>query len=340
MKLGDYKMKRWNTAGRIALLIAAMALLLAGCGGALDPKGPIAKDQYFLISLSFLIMIAVLVIVFALFFIAIIRFRKRKGQTGYPKQIEGSHKLEITWTVIPFVLIMILSVFTVSFTFKHDKEVDSKDAINVKVIAHQFWWEFVYADYDIRTAQDLVLPADKWVNVELTSKDVIHSFWIPQLAGKLDANPGLKRTLSFKTGEPFVYQGKCAELCGDSHALMDFKTVVKTDAEFKAWVDKMKAPAAEPQDDKVKAGQEVFASANCISCHAVTTDSPVSVGPNLAGFASREKVAGFRENNDEWLSKWILNPSDVKPGVSMPPYEGALSDQDLDNLIEYLRSLK
>lgn len=330
-------MKRWNMAGRFALLIAMMALLLTGCSGAFDPKGSVAKDQYFLISLSFLIMLAVMIIVFALFFYAIIRFRKRKGQIGYPKQVEGSHKLEIIWTVIPFVLIMILAVFTVSFTFKHDKEIDPKDAINVKVIAHQFWWEFIYTDYDINTAQDLVLPADKWVNVELTSADVIHSFWIPQLAGKLDANPGLKRTMSFKTGEPDVYKGKCAELCGDSHALMDFKAVVKNDADFKVWVDKMKAPAA--QDYTVKAGQEVF-TANCISCHAVTTDSPVSAGPNLAGFASREKVAGFRDNNDEWLSEWIRNPKEVKPGVTMPAFGEALSDQELDNLIAYLRSLK
>ncbi len=331
-------MKRWNMAGRYALLFAAMALLLSGCGGALEPKGKVAEDQLSLITLSFLVMLAVMVVVFVLFFYVIVRYRKRKDQTGYPKQIEGSHKLEIIWTLIPFVLIMVLAVFTVAMTFEQDKQADPEEAVNVKVIAHQFWWEFIYEDYNIRTAQDLVLPASTWVNADLTSADVIHSFWIPQIAGKLDTNPGMTKTLTFETGETGVFLGKCAELCGESHALMDFKVVVKTDDEFKAWIEKMQTPASVPSDASVQAGLEIY-TANCISCHAVTTDSP-SMGPNLAGFADREKVAGFRENNDEWLKEWIRDPVGVKPGVLMPGFEDVLSDQEIDDLTAYLRTLK
>jgi len=333
-------MKRWNVAGRMALLIAGIALLLTGCGGALDPEGSVAKDQLKLINLSFFIMLTVMVVVFGLFFYVIIRFRKRKGQTGYPKQIEGSHKLEIIWTAIPFLLIMVIAVTTVMMTFEQDKPADESKAIKVQVIGHQFWWEFYYPDYDIRTAQDLVLPTGSWVNAELTSSDVIHSFWIPQLAGKLDANPGLKRNLAFQTSDQVkVYLGKCAELCGDGHALMDFKTVVKSPEDFNAWVEKMKAPAPESTTAAEIAGQEIFSkTAQCLTCHAVTSDAP-GKGPNLAGFASRETVGGFRPNNDEWLAKWIHNPEEVKPGATMPGFD-FLTDQETDDLIAYLRTLK
>lgn len=320
-------------AGRLALLLAMMATLLAGCGGALDPRGSVAKDQYWLISLAFFIMLIVLIVVFTIYFYVLIRFRKRKGQTGYPKQVEGNHKLEIIWTTIPFILVVILASFTVAMTF--DQDGHKEDALNVKVIAHQFWWEFYYEDYDIRTAQDLVLPVDSWVNVELESADVIHSFWIPQLAGKMDTNPGLTNKMAFHTGNEIrVYQGKCAELCGASHALMDFKAVVKSAEDFEAWVAKMKSPA--PTSETTKAGEEVFAK-KCLACHAITTDMP-SAGPNLAGFASRETVAGFRENNEEWLEEWLRDPQGMKPGTPMP--QVGLTEQEMDDLIQYLRSLK
>lgn len=324
--------------GRTALFLAVMALVLAGCGGALDPQGERAKEQYFMIVLSFSIMALVMLVVFSLFFIVIIRFRKRKGQTGYPKQVEGSHKLEIIWTVIPFTLILFLAIITVTYTFKHDEVIASDEAINIKVTAHQFWWEFYYKDLDIRTAQDLVLPPNTWVNVELTASDVIHSFWIPQLTGKTDTNPGLSKTVAFKTAEPQVYLGKCAELCGEGHALMDFKVVVKTHEEYEAWVASMKEPAPAPTTPAAQAGEAVFGN-YCISCHAITSDK-MSMGPNLKGFADRVTVGGFRENNDFWLREWILNPQEVKPGATMPAFGDMLSEEEVDQLIEYMRTLK
>lgn len=331
-------MKRWHKAGRTALILAALALFLAGCGGALDPQGERAKEQFFMIVLSFSIMAFVMLVVFTLLFIVIIRFRKKKEDTGYPKQVAGSHKLEIIWTVIPFVLILFLAIITVTYTFKHDEVIAKEEAINVHVKAYQFWWEFYYEDYDIRTAQDLVLPENSWVNVSLTSADVIHSFWIPQLTGKTDTNPGLVKTVAFKTGDPQVYLGKCAELCGPGHALMDFKAVVKTKDEFEAWVANMKEPAPAPTTPAAVAGEEVFGN-YCISCHAVESDK-MSLGPNLKGFADRETVGGYRENNDMWLREWILDPQEVKPGATMPAFGDMLSEEEIDQLIEYMRTLK
>lgn len=328
-------MKRWTMAGRMALLLAMMTTLLTGCGGVFDPQGPVAKDQYFLIALSFGIMFVVMVVVFGLFFYTLVRFRKRKGQTGYPVQVEGSHKLEIIWTVIPFIIVMILGVITVGYTFKADKQTDIEGNMQVKVIAHQFWWEFIYSDLDVRTAQDLVIPENTWITVELESADVVHSFWIPQLAGKMDTNPGMTNRMSFKSdvaGE--IFKGKCAELCGASHALMDFKVVTTTAEEFDAWVTKMKTPVAVTA--ATEAGSQVFTN-QCIGCHAVTVDN-VGAGPNLAGFANRDKVAGYRDNTEAYLREWISDPQEMKPGAGMPKIP--LSEQELDDLVVYLQSLK
>jgi cytochrome c oxidase subunit 2 len=328
-------MKRWRMAGRIALLLAMMTSLLTGCGGVFDPQGPVAKDQYFLIVLSFVIMLVVMIVVFVLFFYALVRYRKRKGQTGYPVQVEGSHKLEIIWTVIPFIIVMVLGIITVVYTFKAEHQTNVKENMQVKVIAHQFWWEFIYSDLDVRTAQDLVIPENTWVTVQLDSADVLHSFWIPQLAGKMDTNPGITNRMSFKSdvaGKTF--RGKCAELCGTSHALMNFKVVTKTADEFDAWLAKMKTPVEITA--ATAAGSQVFTN-KCIGCHAVTVDN-ASAGPNLAGFANREKVAGYRDNTEDFLREWISDPQDMKPGTTMPKVP--LSDQEVDDLVVFLQSLK
>jgi cytochrome c oxidase subunit 2 len=332
---GTHDMKRRKVAGRIALLLAMMTTLLTGCGGVFDPQGPVAKDQFFLIKFSFGIMLVVMVVVFALFIYALVRYRKRKGQTGYPDQVEGSHKLEIIWTVIPFILVILLGVITVMYTFKAADQANDKGNMQIKVIAHQFWWEFIYTDLDIHTAQDLVIPENTWVTVELESNDVVHSFWVPQLAGKMDTNPGITNRMSFKSDVAGkVFKGKCAELCGASHALMDFKVVTKSAEDFETWMANMKTPIEVTA--ATEAGSQVFTN-QCIGCHAVTVDS-ASAGPNLAGFADRDKVAGYRDNTEDYLRQWISDPQELKPGTSMPKIP--LSDQELDDLVVYLQSLK
>ena len=183
-------MKRLKMMWRIAPLVAMMSLLLTGCGSpqlsALMPRGQVAVEQLFLIKLSIGIMGIVIFIVAALYFIAIIRFRKRKGQTGYPKQVEGSHELEIIWTVVPILMLIVLAVPTVYYTFLHSSDLrQDKNALQVKVTAHQYWWEFEYPTLGIHTAQDMVIPQGKKIAIELESVDVTQSFWVPSLGGKL-----------------------------------------------------------------------------------------------------------------------------------------------------------
>ncbi|MBE3554380.1 MAG: cytochrome c oxidase subunit II, partial [Thermicanus sp.] len=296
--------------------------------------------------------------VFILLFYVLIRFRQRKGDEGIPKQVEGNNLLEVVWTIIPVILLIILAVPTVMKTFAlAEDHANDPNALKVKVTAHQYWWEFEYPDLGIKTAEDLYIPVGKKISVELTSNDVIHSFWIPALSGKWDANPGMigpdgKKNVnrfSFDADNPGVYQGKCAELCGPSHALMEFKVIAVTEEEFNAWVDGMKKPLT-VATNAAKAGEAVFTQ-NCASCHAVdSTDKSIKVGPNLDNLANRKTIAGILPNGSpeefkESLKKWIEDPAQVKPQnegpktIKMPAFGGKIKDQDLNNLIEYLSGL-
>ncbi|MFD2614900.1 cytochrome c oxidase subunit II [Paenibacillus gansuensis] len=333
-------MNRWHYVKRLLPLIAAMTILLAGCGQAdtstLIPQGPVAQKQYDLMKLSISIMIGVVVIVFALAIYVLIRYRRRPGQTNIPVQVEGNHKLEILWTVIPILLLVVLAIPTVRTTFDLAKDYSKEpDAVKVKVTAHQFWWEFDYPELGIKTAQDLIIPVGKKVQIELVSADVLHSFWVPSLGGKMDTNVGegnINKMFLIADKEG-VYKGKCAELCGASHAYMDFKVQSVQEQDFKAWVSSMKAGAALPADQELK---DVFTQ-KCLSCHAVG-DQGVQFAPNLTGIGSRETIAGILANNPENIAKWIHDPQKVKPGNLMPKVD--LTEEQITGISEYLSGLK
>ncbi|MFD2673663.1 cytochrome c oxidase subunit II [Marinicrinis sediminis] len=337
-------MKPWKLAKRLAPLLLLFSFVLSGCSSILgddasplNPKGSVGEDQLSLIKLSLFIMFFVLVVVFVLYAYIVVKFRKRKNQTGVPKQTEGSHVLEIVWTVIPLVLLLILAVPMVSQTFALAKDYsETKEAEQVKVIGHQFWWEFQYPEHGITTAQDLVIPVNTKIAFELTSTDVIHSFWVPGLGGKMDTNPGMTNKMYLDAKETGVYKGKCAELCGASHALMDFKVIVVTEEEYQEWVAKMLEPTQPvAEQDDLALGEQIF-KAKCMSCHAVD-GTQGGLYPNLKGFADRELVAGIRPNTEEWIKKWLDDPESVKEGVLMP--DVPLTDEELDALTKYLQSL-
>jgi cytochrome c oxidase subunit 2 len=332
---------RWQKMWRFIPLFSVMMFLLTGCGddtlSALKPKGPVAHDQLFLMKLSLGIMVLVVLVVFTIYVYVLLRFRKKKGDDTIPKQVEGNHVLEIIWTVIPIILLIVLAVPTVMYTFKlSENHKDNKDAIYVKVTAHAFWWQFEYPDLGISTAQDLVIPKGKKVAFELTSADVVHSFWVPSLGGKIDTNPGMTNVLYLQADEVNTFKGKCAELCGASHALMDFKVVSLEQADFDKWVNKMKTPAV--ISASAKNGEQLFKD-NCMSCHAVNATG-LGMGPNLNGFASRTLIAGILPHNDENLKKWIQDPQSQKPGNKMPAFGGTLKDDQINEIIKYLNELK
>ncbi len=347
---------------RLFTLFSFMALLLAGCGepfvSALRPAGEVAKMQYDLMILATLIMVIVMAIVAVIFVISLVKFRRKKvGEDKIPKQVEGNHTLEIIWTTIPILLLLVLAVPTVSATFKladvkaMEGDTRDKDAVVVNVTANLYWWEFEYPDHSIVTAQELVVPTDEKVYFNLIAADVKHSFWIPAAGGKLDTNTENvnKFWLEFnseKTEEAGgLLYGKCAELCGPSHALMDFKVKPVPRADFDQWIDKMAAAKdAEhvPANDVATAGEELFTSNSCISCHAINPGEKRPTAPSLANFGDRSSIAGKLEFSKENLKDWIKDPESIKPGNKMTgTYDNkGLSDQDLDALAEYLMGLK
>lgn len=342
---------------RLIPLLAVLALILSGCGepfiSALKPAGEVAKKQYDLMVLSTAIMVGVIAIVVLIFLIVVIKFRRKDNKI--PKQVEGNHKLEIIWTAIPILLLLILAVPTVAatFNFANTKEMEKKnsDALVVNVRANLYWWEFEYPNEKIVTGQELVVPTDEKVYFNLKASDVKHSFWIPAAGGKMDTNPENmnKFWLEFdseKAGEANnIFYGKCAELCGPSHALMDFKVKAVPRAEFDKWVADMQA-VKEPEQattDLASQGQEVF-NKSCMGCHAVTpsnaTPEAARLAPNLTNFGERTTIAGVLEKNEDNLKKWIRDPESYKPGNKMTGAYNALTEQELDALTNYLMTLK
>lgn len=346
-------MKRWPVVTRLLPLLAGLALLLSACGredlSALKPQGPVAQQQYGLMLLSISIMVIVVVVVFALAIYVLIRFRRRKGDDTIPVQVEGNHKLEIIWTVIPLMLLVVLGVPTIQTVFGLAKDYSKdEEAIQVKVTAHQYWWEFEYPQYGITTAQDLIIPEGKIISIEAQTADVIHSFWIPSLAGKIDTNPaGNVNRMYFQADRTGVFLGKCAELCGPSHANMDFKVKSVDEASFERWTAAMAAPAVMPEDAAVA---ELLAS-QCLTCHAIG-DQGIQLYPDLTGIGSRETIAGILVNvptpedakykNEgtvhDNLVRWIKDPQSIKPGNQMPQVD--LTDEEIDAIASYLADYK
>lgn len=330
---------------RLLPLLTGLVLLLSACGradlSALNPQGPIAEKQLDLMKLSIGIMAFVVVIVFVICIYVLIRFRRREGDKTIPKQVEGNHTLEIIWTVIPLVLLLILGVPTIKDVFGMAKDYShDKNAVQVKVTAHQYWWEFEYTDYGITTAQELVVPTDKKISFQLDSADVKHSFWIPAIGGKMDNNPGTSNRMYLEFPKEGVFRGKCAELCGPSHALMDFKAKAVSPESFDRWIAAMKAPAVMPADAEIA---DKFTS-QCLSCHAVGENGSNSA-PNLTGIGNRQTIGGILYNDEagveQNLHDWITDPQKYKSGAAMPQASlNELTPEQVTGIAKYLAEYK
>jgi cytochrome c oxidase subunit 2 len=334
-------MINWKNASRF-LPFSFLLFFLTGCGEqnltALDPQGPQAQWLYDKMWLSLYVMIFVAVFVFAIFTIILLKFRRKPGDDVYPKQVHGSTTLEIIWTAIPVLLLVILAVPTITGSFMlADMEPEGENSVYIKVTAHQYWWQFDYEDEGFTVGNDVYIPANEKVVFELHSADVQHSFWVPALAGKIDTVPGITNHIWMIADYPGTYKGKCAELCGPAHALMDFKVIALDRPEYDEWVNDMSVAVNEPTPD-VTLGYEVFQGNGCIGCHAVS-GTGTAAGPTLTNFGERETVAGYLEYSHENIEAWIRDPESLKQGNNMPGYPH-LSDEEMTALIAYLDSLK
>jgi len=217
-------------------------------------------------------------------------------------------------------------------------------AVTIDVTAHQWWWELQYGGSPesarFTTANELHVPVGKPVIVRLRSDDVIHSFWVPSLAGKKDLIPGRTTTLHFRADQPGRYRGQCAEFCGFQHAFMAFEVIADPPDRYEAWAAAQRQPAAEPDDAAAQRGRDVFLRSACVMCHAIEgTIAAARKAPDLTHLASRTTLAaGTLPNGADELSRWIADPQALKPGVNMPA--ATLASADLAALVAYLGSLK
>lgn len=335
-------MKSWMGKMKAIMIFGFLSLLLAGCGKenltALDPKGYGAEKSLEIILLTTGIMVGVFLVVIIIYTIVLARFRRKKGDNHIPEQVEGSKKLETVWTVIPIILVLIMGIPTVVYTFDLADTSEASSTLNINVTGHQYWWNFEYEDHNVVTSQDLYIPVGEKVYVNMLSSDVIHSFWVPTITGKMDANPENVNTMYIEAYEEGVYWGKCAELCGPSHSLMDFKVIAVSPEEFDQWITDMQNvdPEEVPTDAVVQEGQELFQN-NCMGCHAIGDAS--SAGPNLTNFGNRVHFVGYLEPTKENLVEWIMDPESLKPGNEMTgTYE--VTEEEAEKIAEYLMQLK
>ena len=317
----------------IALLVAIVALVV-GCypehnQSTFDPAGKIARDQLTLFYWIFWAAVVVFVVVEGALVYSVIRFRRKPGQ-GVPAQVHGNTRLEVAWTIAPAIVLAVVAVPTLTTIFDHANA--PADAMEINVIGHRWWWEFQYPDEDpiVVTANELHIPVGRAVNLTLTSDEVVHSFWVPKLAGKVDVVPTRKNELWFIADDPGNYYGQCAEFCGIAHANMRFRVIAEPEDKFNEWVANYRTapelpavddPTTEGVDESLAVGgQTLFQGlGGCLTCH--TTDGPpafAQIGPNLTLFGSRTTMAaGIRENTVENLTEWLRDPSKVKPGNRM-----------------------
>lgn len=330
--------------GMLALALVSAAPVVAQGGttpSTLDPKGPNGAAIATLFTVVLAIAVVVFVIVEGALLLFAFRYRRRPNDTSEPAQIHGNSRLEIAWTIAPALIVVTLFVLALQTQQTLDtKTVAAADQITVKVIGHQWWWEYQYPDLNITTATDLVIPTNKVVNLEITSVDVIHSFWIPQLNGKTDAFPNRINRSWIKADEPGLFYGQCAELCGPSHANMRAVVVALSSGEFDAWAKNQQTDAVAPTTPEAQAGQQALLVSACIGCHTINgTASQGKVGPNLTHMASRTSIAGGMFPNTEGnIRRWLKNPPALKEGAIMPNL--SLSDAEVEALTAYLMSLK
>jgi cytochrome c oxidase subunit 2 len=377
---GDGEMPNSPRARIIKFLAISAVLLLVsvacsqGDRSTWNAAGPVAEKQLLLFNVLVWIMVITFILVEGVLIYAAIKFRARPGQ-GRPKQVHGHLPLEIAWTIIPTILIMALGIWSVLTLWELDQPPASADyVLEVTATGHQWWFEFEYKDAGggktITTANELRVPVDTPVQVWLESDDVIHSFWIPRLAGKVDMIPTHTNRLWFQADSnmietlPATFLGQCAEFCGLSHALMKFEVTVMEQDDYDAWVESYGQPRV--LSPKAQTGQGIFFG-NCVMCHTssgpdspelvdqrvenflnVKENIPVAPAPNLTDLATRRRFAsGLLDLNEDNLRSWLENPDDIKPGNWMFAKADIynieakkLSDDDISAVIEYLLSLK
>jgi cytochrome c oxidase subunit II len=309
-----------------------------------DPQSTPAWAVHELSILVLMICAGIFIVVAGLTIYTIIRFRQPKDDDGRePPQVYGSNQIELAWTVIPILIVLILFLVSARTIYEVEGKKPPANALHVTIVGHQWWWEIKYPELGFVTANEVHVPVSDPQDPRLTflrleSADVIHSFWMPRLAGKVDVVPNRINHMWIEPLAAGTYLGQCAEYCGTQHAHMLLRVVAHPKEEFDAWVKaQQQAPVVDPAVEK---GRDLFQSVACINCHTVgDTVADGTFGPDLSHLMSRETIAaGAAANDAESLHKWVRNPSLIKPGALMPDMK--LSDNQVESIVDYLLTLK
>lgn len=322
---------------------------MAGPMSFFNPQGTLAAIQLDVLLVALWVCIGIFVVTGGLYFYTLIRYRSRPGdEARIPEQLHGSTAIEIGLVTIFVILLTIIMVPNVRALFvMDDLEAIEGAELAIDVKGYQWWWGFDYPDHGVRTANELHIPVGTRVRLNLTSDNVIHSFWVPKVAGKLDVIPNQLNRMWIEADTPGVFQGQCAELCGASHANMRFLLVVHERADFEAWLRAQAEPARAVTEGAeaaqvalIESGREKFLQSACIGCHTVSgTHALGQAGPDLSHFGSRREIAaGMWANAHPALTAWIQRPADLKEGSLMPNL--GLSDEDAGAMAAWLLSLK
>ena len=304
----------------------------------LDPQSPLARAIYDLGIVSSIIFVLIFVIVTGAITFSMFRFRTRAGEPD-PRQILGNRKVEIAWTIIPFLIVIFLFVITLSAMNRADPPpAPSPDLV---ITGHQFWWQVDYPGSGVITANEIHIPTGKPLSVRLESKDVLHEFWVPKLTRKESNVPGQPNHIWLQADKPGSYIGQCSEFCGTQHAWMRILVVADEPAQFEEWQRAQLQPAQAATTDVTAKGLAVFQTSTCINCHAIrgVAGADLRVAPDLTHVGSRRQLAsGMIDNTPANMRLWLKSPQHIKLGALMPDF--SLTDQQLDQLAGYLSTLK
>jgi len=287
---------------------------------------------------------AVFVVVFSLLAYAVVKFRKRNTADGRePAQVYGSSQLELAWTVVPVLIVVVLFLATARVIAMIQNAPKPDNAIEVTVIGHQFWWEYRYPSLKVVTANELHIPVSDPAHptptfLTLLSADTDHSFWVPRLAGKTDLIPNHPNSMWVDPHETGLFLGQCAQYCGTQHAMMLLRVYVDSREDFDRWIREQRQPAQ--INSTVSEGQRIFETTACVNCHTIAgTAAKGTFGPDLTHLMSRQTIAsGIAENSLGTLIAWIYNPELMKPGSKMPSM--GLSTEQSVAIARYLTTLR
>ena len=302
-----------------------------------NPQSPQAQAISTLFTHFLILAAIVFLVVSGLVVYSLIRYRAA-GRSSEPRQTFGSTRIEVTWTVIPLLVVLVLFILTLRTMAYVDAPQEPDQSPDLIVIGYQWWWEARYPNGAV-TANEIEIPASKRLLVRIESGDVIHDFWLPELARKMDAVPGRPSYIWLEANTPGTYEGACSEFCGMQHAGMRFWIIAKPENEFSEWVKRQAETPPEPTSGIPAEGARLFRDHSCADCHATSAISAnLGKGPPLAHLTSRRRLGGRLDNTPENLARWIANPQSIKPGNRMPDQH--LSAGDLRSLVGYLETLQ